>query len=104
MTSSSMPRLSRNCLRLVLPAIILNFTVASTSEAQNVPSFPVKPVRVISTFPGGGTADTMMRVIGQKMGEFLGQPVVVEARPGAGGVLAAQTIVASAPDGYTLMH
>jgi tripartite-type tricarboxylate transporter receptor subunit TctC len=74
---------------------------ASVAHAQN---FPTKPLRVLSTFTPGSVADGLMRLVGQKMADALGQPVVVEAQAGAGGVLAAQTVARAAPDGYTLLH
>jgi tripartite-type tricarboxylate transporter receptor subunit TctC len=66
--------------------------------------YPAKPIRVLSTFPAGGVADGIMRMIGQRMSESMRQPVIVEAIPGAGGVLAAQSLLRAAPDGYTIMH
>ena len=66
--------------------------------------YPSKTVRVLSTFTPGSVADGAMRLVAQKMALSMGQPVVVEAQAGAGGLLAAQTLVRSAPDGYTLLH
>jgi tripartite-type tricarboxylate transporter receptor subunit TctC len=66
--------------------------------------FPSKPVRFLSTFVAGSAADGAMRLIAQKMSDSMGQPVLVEAQAGAGGVLAAQTVVRAVPDGYTLLH
>ncbi len=66
--------------------------------------FPAKPVRVLSTFTPGSVADSAMRIVAQKMSLSMGQPVVVEVQAGAGGLLAAQTLIRSAPDGYTILH
>jgi len=66
--------------------------------------YPAKPVRVLSTFTPGAVADSAMRLVAQKMAVSMGQPVVVEVQAGAGGLLAAQTLIRSAPDGYTLLH
>jgi len=66
--------------------------------------YPAKPVRVLSTFTPGSVADGAMRIVAQKMSLSMGQPVVVEVQAGAGGLLAAQTLIRSAPDGYTLLH
>jgi tripartite-type tricarboxylate transporter receptor subunit TctC len=74
----------------------------SIASAQDAQRWPTKPVRVILGFPAGGASDTMARLVGQKLSETLGQPFVMDNRPGAGGVLALETIARSAPDGYTL--
>jgi tripartite-type tricarboxylate transporter receptor subunit TctC len=65
--------------------------------------YPVKPIRMIVTYPPGGGADTMARLIAPKLTESLGQTIVVENRPGASGTIAADAVANSAPDGYTLM-
>lgn len=73
---------------------------------QHAPAqpYPAKPVRVLSTFNPGTVADGAIRLVAQKMSDSMGQPVIVEAMAGAGGVLAAQTLVRAAPDGYTILH
>ena len=91
--------MNRKCFLIVF--VCAQFGVAVASMAQ---SFPAKPFRVLSTFTPGSVADGVMRVVAQKMSESVGQPVIVEAMAGAGGVLAAQTVVRAAPDGYTLLH
>jgi tripartite-type tricarboxylate transporter receptor subunit TctC len=65
--------------------------------------YPVKPIRLLVTYPAGGGADAMARLISPKLGEFLGQPIVVENRGGASGTIAADMVAKSSPDGYTLM-
>jgi tripartite-type tricarboxylate transporter receptor subunit TctC len=66
-------------------------------------TYPTRPVRIISGFPPGGVNDTYARLIGQWLSERLGQQFFVENRPGAGGNIAAETLVRAAPDGYTLL-
>jgi tripartite-type tricarboxylate transporter receptor subunit TctC len=64
--------------------------------------YPVKPVTLIVPFPPGGVTDNLSRAIAKKMSDHLGQPIVIENRPGAGGSIAAEQAVRAAPDGYTL--
>src|SRR5262249_25017323 len=65
-------------------------------------SYPDRPVRMLIAFPGGGTIDTLGRILAQKLTEAWGQNVVIENRPGAGGNIGAVAAAKSAPDGYTL--
>jgi tripartite-type tricarboxylate transporter receptor subunit TctC len=67
------------------------------------PAFPTKPVTIIVPAPPGGTADISMRIIAHKLSENLAQSVVVDNRPGAGGVIASQAVAQAAPDGYTVL-
>ena len=66
-------------------------------------SYPVKPVRVVTQFAAGAAGDVLTRIITTQLQESLGQPMVVDNRPGAGGVVAAETVARAAPDGYTLL-
>jgi tripartite-type tricarboxylate transporter receptor subunit TctC len=74
---------------------------AAAAQAQ---SYPAKPIRVVSTQTAGSPADVLMRLTAQKMGESMGQPVIVDVQAGASGVLAAQTVARAAPDGYTILY
>jgi tripartite-type tricarboxylate transporter receptor subunit TctC len=69
----------------------------------NAQSYPVKPIRFIVGFPPGGTNDIVARAVAPKMGEFLGQQVVVENRGGANTAIASELLVHSPPDGYTIL-
>ncbi|MES2384960.1 MAG: tripartite tricarboxylate transporter substrate binding protein [Pseudomonadota bacterium] len=74
--------------------------LASTASAQN---FPAKPLRIVVPFGAGGVADLTARTVAQKLGELLGQPVVIENKPGAGGVVAGDAVAKAEPDGHTLL-
>jgi tripartite-type tricarboxylate transporter receptor subunit TctC len=74
--------------------------LAGSLQAQ---TWPARPVRIVVSFPPGTTPDTVARVVAPRLQEALGQPVIVENRPGAGGNLAAEAVAKSPPDGYTLL-
>jgi tripartite-type tricarboxylate transporter receptor subunit TctC len=88
---------NRDRLRFSVAFLLLLF--ASHAAAQ----LPAKPIRIIVPYAAGGQPDVAARTIGQKLSELVGQPVVAENRPGAGGVLAVDTLRRSAPDGTTLL-
>jgi len=75
--------------------------IAATVHAQS--SYPNKPIRLVSPYAPGGGTDILARLIGQKLSEAIGQPVVVENRPGAGGTIGTEIVSKTAPDGYTIM-
>jgi tripartite-type tricarboxylate transporter receptor subunit TctC len=78
-------------------------SVSSLTLAASALDYPTRPVRLVEGFGAGGTPDLTSRLTGQWLAEHLGQPFIVENRPGAGSNIAAQTVVAAAPDGYTLL-
>ena len=82
-----------------LAAVSAGVMCAGICMAQGYPS---KPIRFLVGFPPGGTSDILARTIGQKLAEAVGQQVVIENRPGAGGNIGAEAAAKSAPDGYTL--
>lgn len=86
-----------------LSLLVLGSLVGSLSFAQASGNWPIKPVTLVVTYPPGGGADAMARLLAPKMSEALGQSVVVENKPGAGGQIGAAAVAKAAPDGYTLM-
>ena len=88
-------------LRCAALALILAAVWPDHAGAQ---AYPNRPIRLIVPFPPGGAADILARLIGNKVAEQIGQPLVVENRPGAGGTLGADAAAKSPPDGYTILH
>jgi tripartite-type tricarboxylate transporter receptor subunit TctC len=76
---------------------------AALAQAQNPASYPDRPIRLVVAFPPGGATDTTARQLTQELGEALGQSVVIENKPGAGGYVAWNHVATSDPDGYTLL-
>jgi tripartite-type tricarboxylate transporter receptor subunit TctC len=85
-------------MKTILGALLLVFSLGVSAQ-----EYPSRPVRLLVGFPPGGGMDSIARVIAPKLAEFLGQPVLVENRTGAGGALAADALVRAAPDGYVLL-
>ena len=90
--------MNRFCFVLAIALAALN---AGDAFAQG---YPNRPVRVLVPFAAGGAVDVLARLIGQKLSEGLGQPVIIENRPGAGGNLASDVLAKSAADGYTVLQ
>jgi tripartite-type tricarboxylate transporter receptor subunit TctC len=76
--------------------------VACAAPLHAQTNYPAKPVRLVLPFPPGGSTDTLARLLGQKMSEQWGKPVIVDNKPGAGGAIAADHVARAAPDGYTV--
>ena len=75
----------------------------AASRIARAQSYPTRPVHIIVGFPAGSTGDTVTRLLGQRLSERLGQPFVIENRPGAGSNIAAEAVVRARPDGHTLL-
>jgi tripartite-type tricarboxylate transporter receptor subunit TctC len=93
------PRASRSWLAACLAGIGL-LAAPATMQAQQ---FPVKPIRIVVPFAAGGGTDLIARVMGQGMAQDLGQPVIVDNKPGGGTILGTDLVAKSPPDGYTLV-
>src|SRR3954467_15308697 len=85
-------------LRTILALSALALSIAATAQ-----TYPSKPIRLMVAFPPGGPVDIIARLLGPKISEALGQPVVVENKVGASGNVATTEVAKSAPDGYTLL-
>ena len=87
--------------RQLLQSLALSALPLTWAHAQA--TFPSKPLRIVVPFGAGGVADLTARAVAQKLSENLGQPVVIDNRPGAGGIVAGELVAKAAPDGYTLL-
>ena len=100
MPRTPMPRTPMTRTWTILSAFVALGVAAGEAAAQ---SYPSKPIRIFVGFAPGGPADVMARLIAQRMQAALGQSVVVDNRPGAGGVVGTEIAARAQPDGYTLM-
>jgi tripartite-type tricarboxylate transporter receptor subunit TctC len=85
-------------MRRILASVLFALPVGATAQ-----DYPSKPIRMIVPYTAGGAADTVARAIGNRLGELLGQPMVVENRTGAGGIIGTDYVAKAAADGYTLL-
>jgi len=93
-----LPKLTR-----LLTAGAMVLAAAAATPVFAAGSFPNRPINLVVGFPPGGINDIVARVVGQKLGEALGQPVIIENKSGAGGTIGADYVAKAKPDGYTLL-
>src|SRR5450432_3815683 len=89
--------------RKVLHLAVGAAALPAASKMVWAQSYPTKPVRIVAGYPPGGSNDLYARLIAQWLSERIGQPFIVENRPGAGGNIGTEAAAKSAPDGYTLL-
>src|SRR5437762_12572414 len=87
--------MNRLCCLLVLSAALASFSAAA--------QYPGKPVRIVVPFSAGGTTDILARAVGQKLTAAWSQPIVIDNRPGASGMIGAEMVAKAPPDGYTVL-
>lgn len=83
--------------------LVLMVTLAAAACSAAAQEFPVRPLKIVQGFAAGGNADTAARILANEMSKSLGQPIVVETRPGAGSTIAADVVAKASPDGHTLL-
>lgn len=89
------------CMTALLPAL-----AAGQTQSQSQPGaagYPDRPIRLVVPFPPGGGVDIVGRLVGKRLSEALGQPVIIDNKPGAGAIIGSEFVAKSAPDGYTLL-
>jgi tripartite-type tricarboxylate transporter receptor subunit TctC len=87
-------------IKRLISSLLAAMLMAHLATAQ---TFPSKPIRIVVPFGAGGVADLTARIVAQKLSESLGQPVVIDNKPGAGGVVAGDAVAKAEPDGHTLL-
>src|SRR5512141_2386169 len=90
----------RMCRAALLGSIAVLLALALPAHAADYPS---RPVMLVVAFPPGGPSDVLARIVGKKMEQLLGQPFIIENKPGAGGNIAADAVAHANADGYTLL-
>ena len=86
---------------IFLTSVFLGSTISIATHAQSS-DYPVKPIKVVVTFPPGGSSDAIVRILSTRLNDKLGQPLIIDNRPGAGGNIGLSAVAKSTPDGYFL--
>ena len=96
--------MGKNAMRMTMSLLIFSALalLGATPQVQ-AQAWPGKPIRLVVPFPPGGAVDAFARIVQTRLGDQLGQPIVIENRGGAGGMIGAELVAKSAPDGYTFM-
>ena len=89
---------------MAIARMLAGFALITSAIAASAQSYPSKPIKVLIGFPPGSGGETQVRLVGQKLTEAWGQPIIVDARPGASGNIATELLVKSPADGYTLQY
>lgn len=89
--------------RTLISAVLAAFAVLPLANASATDQWPTKPVRLIVAYPPGGATDTQARIVGKRLSEKWGQPVIIENKPGGNTVIATDPVAKANPDGYTLL-
>ena len=95
------PKLRMRVLLAGLPLLAALLAPAAPARAQ---AYPTKPIRLVLGYAPGGVADITARLVAQKISETLGQQVIIDNKPSAGGIVAGEAVAHADPDGYTLLH
>ena len=98
-----MTRPSHRRLSIALIALATAGGMLASPLARAQHAFPSRPLKIVVPYPTGGTTDLLARILAPRLGERLGQAVVIDNKPGAGGVIGAQQVAKSPADGYTLV-
>ena len=86
-----------------LPALAIALAAALTAGAARADDYPSRPIRLIVPYAAGGGANSIARIVARRVGETIGQPIVIENRGGGGSIIGTELVKKSEPDGYTLL-
>jgi tripartite-type tricarboxylate transporter receptor subunit TctC len=98
-----MKRLTRLTAKISAAVVLATITLAGTAFAQSATNYPNKPIKIMIGFPAGGPLDAHTRLLADRLGQLLGQPIIVDYKAGAGGTVGADFVAKSDADGYTLL-